>query len=126
MEYFNFSCDFISASFPYLSNKLLDKLLIVVSTFNSLPGGFTNIFVFSSWYWSPDLSMITLTIFPFSTTALNLAPVPDPIPTTSKSGGSSQATFYNIYSCGCDASANQCSAGKNSISILQSTVTVTN
>ena len=86
MEYFNFSCDFISASFPYLSNKLLDKLLIVVSTFNSLPGGFTNIFVFSSWYWSPDFSIITLTIFPFSTTALSFAPKPVPIPTTSKSG----------------------------------------
>ena len=46
--------------------------------------------------------------------------------TTYKSGGSSQATFYNIYSCGGDASANQCSAGKNSISVLQSTVTVAN
>ena len=46
--------------------------------------------------------------------------------TTYKSGGSSQATYYNIHSCGCDASANQCSAGKNSISVLQSTVTVTN
>ena len=46
--------------------------------------------------------------------------------TTYKSGGSSQATYYNIHSCGCDASANQCNAGSNSISVLQSTVTVTN
>ena len=46
--------------------------------------------------------------------------------TTYKSGGSSQATYYNIHSCGCDARANQCNAGKNSISVLQSTVTVTN
>ena len=45
--------------------------------------------------------------------------------TTYKSGGSSQATYYNIHSCGCDASANQCAAGKNNISVLQSTVTVT-
>lgn len=46
--------------------------------------------------------------------------------TTYKSGGSSKATYYNIHSCGCDTIANQCTAGKNIISVLQSTVTVTN
>ena len=51
-----------------------------------MPGCFTTIDVLSSWYCNPPSSIITLTISPFSTTALSLAPKPVPIPTTSKSG----------------------------------------
>ena len=38
-------------------------------------------------YPIPVLSTTTSVTFWFTTTALNFAPVPDPIPTTSKSGG---------------------------------------
>ncbi len=46
--------------------------------------------------------------------------------TTYKNTGASTATYYNIYSCGCNASKNSCSTNNNSITILQSTITLTN
>ena len=86
IEYFNVPSDSTNASLPYLSNELAYKLLILVSTFNSLPRLVTTIDVLSSSYSIPPFKIITSVIFPFSTTALNLAPIPVPIPTTSKSG----------------------------------------
>ena len=85
-EYFNFSCDSNNASFPYLWKEFVSKFLILMSSFSSLPGCFTTIEVFSSWYCKPPSNITTSTISPFSTTALNFAPKPVPIPTTSKSG----------------------------------------
>ncbi len=46
--------------------------------------------------------------------------------TTYKNTGTSTATYYNIYSCGCDASKNSCNSDSNVITVLQSTITLTN
>ena len=46
--------------------------------------------------------------------------------TTYKDAGSSTSTFYNIYSCGCNADKSSCSSSDNVITVLQSTVTVVN
>ena len=46
--------------------------------------------------------------------------------TTYKDSGTSTATYYNIYSCGCDSSKNSCDVNDNVITALQSTVTLVN
>ena len=46
--------------------------------------------------------------------------------TTYKDSGTSTATYYNIYSCGCDSSKNSCDVDDNVITALQSTVTLVN
>ena len=46
--------------------------------------------------------------------------------TTYKNTGTSTATFYNIYSCGCDADKLSCNLDNNLVSVLQTTVTLTN
>ena len=42
--------------------------------------------------------ILTSVILPFSTTGLNLPPIPDPIPTTSKSGGEKYSFPPNLTS----------------------------
>ena len=46
--------------------------------------------------------------------------------TNYKNTGTSTATYYNVYSCGCDANKNSCNSDSNVITALQSTVTLTN
>ena len=46
--------------------------------------------------------------------------------TSYKNTGTSTATYYNVYSCGCDANKNSCNSDSNVITALQSTVTLTN
>ena len=46
--------------------------------------------------------------------------------TTYKDAGTSTSTFYNIYSCGCDADKTSCNSNNSVITVLQSTVTVVN
>ena len=46
--------------------------------------------------------------------------------TSYKNTGTSTATYYNIYSCGCDSSKNSCNVDNNVITALQSTITLTN
>ena len=46
--------------------------------------------------------------------------------TTYKNTGTSTATYYNVYSCGCDANKNSCNPDNNVITVLQSTITLTN
>ena len=46
--------------------------------------------------------------------------------TTYKNTGTSTATYYNIYSCGCDANKTSCDINDNIVTALQSTVTVIN
>ena len=46
--------------------------------------------------------------------------------TTYKNTGTSTATYYNVYSCGCDANKNSCNSDSNVITALQSTITLTN
>ena len=46
--------------------------------------------------------------------------------TTYKHTGTSTATYYNVYSCGCDANKNSCNSDNNVITALQSTITLTN
>ena len=46
--------------------------------------------------------------------------------TNYKNTGASTATFYNIYSCGCDADKLSCNLDNNLVSVLQTTVTLTN
>ena len=46
--------------------------------------------------------------------------------TSYKNTGTSTSTYYNIYSCGCDANKNSCNSDSNVITALQSTVTLTN
>ena len=46
--------------------------------------------------------------------------------TTYKNTGTSTATYYNVYSCGCDANKNSCNSDNNVITALQSTITLTN
>jgi len=60
--------------------------LTLTSIFAPLPGGTTLISVLSCWYCKPPSKIITSSILPPLTTALNFAPSPVPIPTTSKSG----------------------------------------
>ena len=60
--------------------------LVLASSFAPLPGGTTLISILSCWYCKPPSRIITSTILPSDTTALNFAPKPVPIPTTSKSG----------------------------------------
>ena len=45
--------------------------------------------------------------------------------TNYKNTGKSTATYYNIYSCGCDSNKTSCGSN-NIITILQSTVTIIN
>ena len=49
-------------------------------------------------YPIPGLIILTSVIFPFSITGLNLPPIPDPIPTTSKSGGEKYSFPPNLTS----------------------------
>ena len=44
--------------------------------------------------------------------------------TSYKDGGTSKATYFNIYSCGCNTNPTQCKSGTHAISALQSTVTI--
>ena len=46
--------------------------------------------------------------------------------TTYKNTGTSTATYYNIYSCGCDANKNSCDINDNIITALQTTITLVN
>ena len=46
--------------------------------------------------------------------------------TSYKNTGTSTATYYNVYSCGCDANKNSCNSDSNVITALQSTITLTN
>ena len=46
--------------------------------------------------------------------------------TNYKNTGTSTATYYNVYSCGCDANKNSCNSDSNVITALQSTITLTN
>ena len=46
--------------------------------------------------------------------------------TTYKDSGNSTSTYYNIYSCGCDANKTSCDINDNIVTALQSTVTVVN
>ena len=46
--------------------------------------------------------------------------------TTYKDSGNSTSTYYNIYSCGCDANKTSCNINDNIVTALQSTVTVVN
>ena len=46
--------------------------------------------------------------------------------TSYKNTGTSTATYYNIYSCGCDANKNSCNSDSNVVTALQSTITLTN
>ena len=46
--------------------------------------------------------------------------------TTYKNTGTSTATYYNIYSCGCDANKNSCDINDNVITALQTTITLVN
>ena len=46
--------------------------------------------------------------------------------TNYKNTGTSTATYYNVYSCGCDANKNSCNSDSNFITALQSTITLTN
>ena len=46
--------------------------------------------------------------------------------TSYKDGGTSKATYFNIYSCGCNTNPTQCKSGTHAISALQSTVTIVN
>ena len=71
---------------PNLSKRLIDSPLICGSNIAPVPGAVTLIVVFVVAYPIPVLITTTFTISPFSTTALNLAPIAVPKPTTSKSG----------------------------------------
>ena len=46
--------------------------------------------------------------------------------TNYKNTGTSTATYYNIYSCGCNADKLTCNLDNNFVSVLQTTVTLTN
>tara|TARA_B100000886_G_scaffold30124_1_gene18948 strand:+ start:2128 stop:2742 length:615 start_codon:yes stop_codon:yes gene_type:complete len=46
--------------------------------------------------------------------------------TSYKNTGTSTATYYNVYSCGCDANKNSCNSDSNVVTALQSTITLTN
>ena len=65
---------------------LICKPLTSGSKIHPYPGEVTSILVVDCAYPTPGLSITTLVITPFSTTALNLAPIAVPTPTTSKSG----------------------------------------
>ena len=66
--------------------------LIPASSLHPVPGGMTLISILSCWYCNPPSKIITSSILPSFTTALNFPPRPVPIPTTSKSG----AELYSL------------------------------
>ena len=74
-------------SSPYLSWLLSERCLTDASRLELEPLDITLIVVVAAVYPIPVFNTTTSVTFWFSITALNLAPVPDPIPTTSKSGG---------------------------------------
>ena len=78
--------DSVNNSSPNLSNLLTDNPLTSGSKITPEPGAVTLIDVLVVAYPIPDFITTTFTISPFSTTALNFAPIAVPKPTTSKSG----------------------------------------
>ena len=86
IEYSNLLFVSTSASLSYLAKVLTVNPLVFASNLQPVPGGITLISILSCWYCNPPSKIITSVIFPSSTTALNFAPKPVPIPTTSKSG----------------------------------------
>ena len=85
-------CDSANISPPNRSKRLIDRPLTCGSNIAPVPGAVTLMVVFVVAYPIPVLITTTFTISPFSTTALNLAPIAVPKPTTSRSGAA-------LYSC---------------------------
>ena len=98
IEYSNLLLVSSNASFPYLAKVLTVNPLTLTSIFVPVPGGITLILTLSCWYCNPPSNITTSSILPPLTTALNLAPSPVPIPTTSKSGAEAYSLPFDCIS----------------------------
>ena len=95
-------CKFVSASLKSISSPNLSKLLtvksrIALSTINPDPFGVI-LTSGATVYPIPGFITFTSVILPSETIALNLAPIPVPIPTKSKSGADVYSFPPNITS----------------------------
>ena len=95
-------CKLVKDSWSNISSSNLSKLLSVRlltagSNISPTPAGFT-IICGDTVYPIPAFTIFTSVILPFSTTGLSLPPIPDPIPTTSKSGGEKYSFPPNLTS----------------------------
>jgi len=113
--------------FPELSNPKLIKDKIEKKNLSELISGETKLSDYSYEYfitYTPDQTGNTLDAIASTVSGTTGGDVSEG--TTYKDAGSSTSTFYNIYSCGCNADKSSCSSSNNVITVLQSTVTVVN
>ncbi len=113
--------------FPELSNPKLIKDKIEKKDLSELISGETKLSDYSYEYfitYTPDQNGNTQTAKTSTVSGTTGGDVSEG--TTYKDAGSSTSTFYNIYSCGCNADKSSCSSSNNVITVLQSTVTVVN
>ena len=113
--------------FPELSNPKAIKDHIEKKDLSELIVGESKLSDYSYEYfitYTPDASGNTQT--PITQTVSGATGGDISQGTNYKNTGASTATFYNIYSCGCNADKLSCNLDNNLVSVLQTTVTLTN
>ena len=113
--------------FPELSNAKAIKDYIEKKDLSELIVGETKLSDYSYEYfitYTPDASGNTQT--PIIQTVSGTTGGDISQGTNYKNTGTSTATYYNIYSCGCNADKLSCNLDNNLVSVLQTTVTLTN
>ncbi len=116
-----------TAFFPELSNPKAVKDYIEKKNLNELIAGENKLSDYSYEYFitlTPDANGNTQT--PIIQTVSGATGGDISQGTTYKNTGTSTATYYNIYSCGCDSDKSSCNANSNVITVLQSTITLVN
>ncbi len=115
-----------TAFFPELSNPKAVKDYVEKKDLSELIAGENKLSNYSYEYFitlTPDATGNTQT--PIVQTVSGATGGDISQGTNYKNTGKSTATYYNIYSCGCDSNKTSCGSN-NTITILQSTVTITN
>ena len=113
--------------FPELSNAKAIKDYIEKKNLSELIVGENKLSDYSYEYfitYTPDASGNTQTAITSTVSGTTGGDVSEG--TTYKDSGNSTSTYYNIYSCGCDANKTSCDINDNIVTALQSTVTVVN
>ena len=113
--------------FPELSNAKAIKDYIEKKNLSELIVGENKLSDYSYEYfitYTPDASGNTQTAITSTVSGTTGGDVSEG--TTYKDSGNSTSTYYNIYSCGCDANKTSCDIDDNIVTALQSTVTVVN
>ena len=114
-----------TAFFPELSNPKAVKDYVEKKDLSELIAGENKLSDYSYEYfitYTPDQTGNTQTAKTSTVSGTTGGDVSQG--TTYKDSGTSIATFYNIYSCGCNANKSSCNSD-NVITVLQSTITLT-